>query len=418
MSHDNQPDLIRLLTSRGLSGEEAQVIAGRRAKGPTESPTELRALEAGEWRLPAFWMAVGFLSLLTLGKVMQPAILIVAAVSQGGRVFLTAGSVAVFSMISCGAVWLLARGKLDSATRRLACRYRRPNCLRNDLGIAVFLLLTISVAAPLLLSGLSTTTLDWAFGVRLLCNLVAALLPFVLSAYAVIKLFPATDRQLACQPETDSIDVELQVERWRDRLRGREALQEEDAVELEEHLREEMAALIGGGLSEHEAFLIACRRIGPQEALEHEFAVVNAAEIWRNRAYWVVVGGFSIISFGMLKNVAWEFLLPRVGSFSWTYRIFDASLWCLGFLLFLQLARGRKMPLADWLGRRHQSFSKLLLDLALCGVVLALIPITANVAMFHDFQTIAFFSSNIPELALACFGIAMLHPTRKAHIAK
>ena len=362
MSLDNQSDTIRLLTSQGLSGEEAQVIADLRAKGPAESAAELRAPEESKWRLPAFWMAVGILSLLTLGKVMQPAIMIVAAASQVGWVFLTVVSAAAFSMFSCGAVWLLAKGRLDSTARRLACRYRRPSRLRNDLGIALFLLLVFSVAVPLLLlSNSSIPTFDWAFCVRLVFNLTAALLPFVLSAYAVIKLSPALVSQLACRPETDSMDVERQVERWRDRLRKGEALHEEDAVELEEHLREEMAALTNsGGLSEYEAFLIACRRIGPQEALEHEFAVVNAAEIWRNRAYWVVVGGFSFISFCMLKYIAWELLLPWVGSFSWTYRIFDASLWCLGFLLFLQLARGREMPLADWLGRRHQRFSRLL----------------------------------------------------------
>jgi hypothetical protein len=120
----------------------------------------------------------------------------------------------------------------------------------------------------------------------------------------------------------------------------------------------------------------------------------------------------------MLQKVAWEFLSPWEGTHFGMHGILSAAFWCLGFLLFLQLARRRKMPLADWLGRRHQSFSKLLADLALCGVVLALIPITANVAMFHDFQTIAFFSYDIPVLALACFGIAMLHPTRKPKIAK
>ena len=421
MSNDDQSDVIRVLTSRGLSGEEAQMIAGLRAKGPAESDAALWVSEGGEWRLPAFWMAVGILSLLTLGKVMQPAILFVilfvGAFSQVGRVLLSVGSLAVFSIFSCGAIWLLAKGKLDSVTRRLACRYSRPGWLRSDLGIALLLLVVISDVVLPLSFGLSAPTLGWTFGVQLLCCLAAKLLPVALSAYAVIRLFPATNRQLACRPEIDSMDVERQIERWRDRLRGREALQEEDAVELEEHLREEMATLITGGLSEREAFLIACRRIGPQEALEHEFALVNAAEIWRNRAYWVVVGGFSIISFRMLINAAWEFLLPWAGSFPWMYSLLDAPLWCLGFLLFLRLARGHKMPLADWLGRRHQSFSKLMADLVLCGVVLALVSIAANVAMFHDFQTIAFSSSDIPELALAGVGIAMLHPTRKPKIA-
>lgn len=422
MSNDSQSDVIRVLTSRGLSGEEAQMIADLRGKGPAEPADNPRAPEESKWRLPAFWMAVGILSLLTLGKVMQPAILFVnlfvGTFSQVGRVLLPVGSLAVFSIFSCGAIWLLAKGKLDSVTRRLACRYSRPGCLRSDLGITLLLLVVISdVVLPLSVE-LSAPTLGSTFGVQLLCLLAARLLPLALSAYAVVRLFPATDRQLACQSETDSVDVERQVERWRDRLCGREALQEEDAVELEEHLREEMTTLITDGLSEREAFLIACRRIGPQEALEHEFALVNAAEIWRNRAYWVVVGGFSIISFRMLINAAWEFLSPWAGSFPWMYSFLDAPLWCLGFLLFIRFARGRKMPLADWLGRRHQSFAKLLADLALCGVVVALIAIAANVAMFHDFGTIAFFSSNILELALACVGIAILHPTRKAHIAK
>jgi hypothetical protein len=421
MSHDDQSDAIRLLTSKGLSWEEAQVVADLRAKGPAESATEPRAPEAGEWHLPAFWMAVGFLSLLALRSVARLAVPIIATASQVSNILGMIVYAAAFSILCCGAVYLLAKGTLDSVVRRLACRYAVSGRLRNHfilLIVALFLLMWVPQAGPILRANNSANPLTWETGILCLYFVALSLLPVALSAYAVAKLFPAARGPLICQDVTHSIDVERQVESWRVRLRKREALQEEDAIELEEHLREEMAALASGGLSEQEAFLIACRRIGPQDALEHEFAKVNAAEIWRTRAYWVVVGAFSILSFRIMKNCLWQFLLPWVGPNIRLYGFPDAVFWCLAFLLFFKFARGRKMPLADWLGRRHQNFSKLVADLTLGAAALIAVSFSANLAVYNGRQLAAFSSLDIPVLVLACFGIAMLHPTRKPQIAK
>ena len=139
MSHDNQSDAIGLLTSKGLSGEEAQAVADVRAKAPTGLPAAPLVSEGGTvWRLAAFWMAVGFLSLLTIGRVIQTATMIGFSFSQASRIFFLVGSLAAPSVFCCGAIWLLAKGKFDFIARPLACRYRRPSRLRDDLGIALF----------------------------------------------------------------------------------------------------------------------------------------------------------------------------------------------------------------------------------------------------------------------------------------
>src|SRR5690606_41336527 len=51
--------------------------------------------------------------------------------------------------------------------------------------------------------------------------------------------------------------------------------------ELEDHLREQIAALGAEGLSEEEAFLVAVKRLGSIDALTREFAREHAERLWK-----------------------------------------------------------------------------------------------------------------------------------------
>ena len=79
----------------------------------------------------------------------------------------------------------------------------------------------------------------------------------------------------------ESISLEEQIGRWRSFLRRREALYATDVAELEDHLREQIAALSDAGLSHDEAFLISVKRIGDLDALSREFAREHSERLWK-----------------------------------------------------------------------------------------------------------------------------------------
>ena len=54
-----------------------------------------------------------------------------------------------------------------------------------------------------------------------------------------------------------------------------------DVEELEDHLRGEVAALRGAGLSEDEAFLVAVKRMGALDAISNEFAREHSERLWK-----------------------------------------------------------------------------------------------------------------------------------------
>lgn len=80
------------------------------------------------------------------------------------------------------------------------------------------------------------------------------------------------------------------IEGWKQELAGRQTMTASDIEELEAHLQDEMDSLSIAGLSEEESFLIASRRIGNPESICQEFAKINAAVIWRNRFFWMIMG--------------------------------------------------------------------------------------------------------------------------------
>lgn len=87
-------------------------------------------------------------------------------------------------------------------------------------------------------------------------------------------------------------ELENAIQEWKNQLLQRQTMNLEDIDELEGHLREEVDHLILTGLSEEEAFLVACHRIGDNSRVAREYAKVNTREIWQNRVFWMLFGLF------------------------------------------------------------------------------------------------------------------------------
>jgi hypothetical protein len=75
--------------------------------------------------------------------------------------------------------------------------------------------------------------------------------------------------------------LEEQIGRWRSYLRRRQAIHSVDVAELEDHLREQVAALVNAGLATDEAFLVAVKRMGNLDALSREFAREHSDRLWK-----------------------------------------------------------------------------------------------------------------------------------------
>ena len=75
--------------------------------------------------------------------------------------------------------------------------------------------------------------------------------------------------------------LEEQIAEWRAHVLRRHAIADADVVELEGHLREQVADLTAAGLDDDEAFLIAVKRMGSLDDLSREFAVEHSERLWK-----------------------------------------------------------------------------------------------------------------------------------------
>lgn len=82
-------------------------------------------------------------------------------------------------------------------------------------------------------------------------------------------------------PQAAADSLEPQIAAWRNHLRKSQAIASQDAAELEDHLREQIASLRADGLSEDEAFLVAVKRLGAINALTREFAREHSDRLWK-----------------------------------------------------------------------------------------------------------------------------------------
>ncbi len=77
------------------------------------------------------------------------------------------------------------------------------------------------------------------------------------------------------------VSFEEQIDQWRSYLLRRQAIHVVDVAELEDHLREQVAALVKAGLSIDEAFLVAVKRMGALDDLTREFAREHSDRLWK-----------------------------------------------------------------------------------------------------------------------------------------
>lgn len=78
--------------------------------------------------------------------------------------------------------------------------------------------------------------------------------------------------------------LENQIGEWRSAVLRGGTIDETDAAELEEHLREQISDLESSGLDDDEAFLIAVRRLGQVNLITAEFAREHSDRLWKQLA--------------------------------------------------------------------------------------------------------------------------------------
>ncbi|MGN6220704.1 MAG: permease prefix domain 1-containing protein, partial [Microbacterium sp.] len=75
--------------------------------------------------------------------------------------------------------------------------------------------------------------------------------------------------------------LENQIDQWRAWVLRRRAITPDDAAELEDNLRGQVADLRAGGLDDDEAFLVAVRRMGNLDDVSREFAREHSERLWK-----------------------------------------------------------------------------------------------------------------------------------------
>ena len=112
-------------------------------------------------------------------------------------------------------------------------------------------------------------------------------------------------------------ELEQQIGQWRDFLRHRQSIHHVDMEELEDHLRNQVGALVGAGLTADEAFLVAVKRMGDLDTLSREFAREHSERLWKQlvvpsgasdrdlnkheRTEFFVVGGLAVTAALVIK---------------------------------------------------------------------------------------------------------------------
>jgi hypothetical protein len=86
------------------------------------------------------------------------------------------------------------------------------------------------------------------------------------------------------------------IKAWRDAIAP--GMSAADVEELEDHLRQTLAALPEDSLSFDERFLVATHRLGAPQALVAEFTKARRASFWRDRAAWMAVLGIACLGTG------------------------------------------------------------------------------------------------------------------------
>jgi hypothetical protein len=213
-------------------------------------------------------------------------------------------------------------------------------------------------------------------------------------------------------------DLDRQIECWREKLAQTEVYGQPDLDELEAHLREEVTALVGQGLSEQEAFAVACMRMGSAEDLNPEFAKVNGSAVFRRRLFWMGAGilglGFAgYFAAALSKGATW--LAAWSGLRGYTLGIITESTHMLTMVALIAgllaiARRGLASPawLRSGLGRVALFAGLVTLNLALLACQLLLTAGAAHVLGPRDFGEMALVAGYTNTVAAVAWSILVI----------
>lgn len=184
---------------------------------------------------------------------------------------------------------------------------------------------------------------------------------------------------------TTPYSLEAAIQQWRSELAQSPAFNDENLNELESHMRDLVARLQAGGLSEEESFWVATKRVGTRPVLEKEFEKVNASAVWLQRLLWMLVGiQVSRFVYMVSGSVHWS-VFGGIYKFGRAYG-FDleglavyaspiASLAAFFVVLWLcgKLFMRKGDAMVRWVDRRFSSRSKLLFGFFLLTLLWALV---------------------------------------------
>lgn len=143
-------------------------------------------------------------------------------------------------------------------------------------------------------------------------------------------------------------ELETALANWKRSLVANDTVGPEEALELEEHLRESVADLGSVGLSQREAFLVGADRLGHPSELEQEYAKIDLATQWRKPIFWMLTGYIGMVAANCVVS-----LIVTIASTAMTFA--GAGGTATGIVAILVMALG-------WIGlavlafRQHVNF--------------------------------------------------------------
>ncbi len=93
--------------------------------------------------------------------------------------------------------------------------------------------------------------------------------------------------------EHSTFSLKQSVDNYIDSVKNQGSITNSDAAELSAHLYDATDSLTKFGLSEEEAFIIACRRLGNEDVLAEEYSKVNPS-VKMNRIWAYMIIGFNL----------------------------------------------------------------------------------------------------------------------------
>jgi hypothetical protein len=255
-------------------------------------------------------------------------------------------------------------------------------------------------------------------------------LPIILCSVVLLRLLKLQVQESG-NDSASTFNTEQAVERWTALLLEQGAIREEDALELQDHLWEELQHQGREDKDEQAAFEEACRRLGTVEALNEEFSKVNRRIIWRSRSYWVLMGILSLFCFRMLTGALVTLSIlpfwhvpngpePTPRALFLALDLAHSGLWCLGCYLFLRLAK--KPFLRNETSGKIENVMPLPLPamlfvvlggVAVFSLIMRILLFRATDIMIPGLVLIWFLQTDLPLLFLVCFGLLWLYRTPK-----